>query len=80
MGTDFPLSFNGIQVCHAPGLSTDRMVAGRTSNMFFGTEGSTSEVRLLDMAELHGSDNVRIIMRFNAGVNYAFGSDMVYYA
>ena len=80
MGTDFPLSFNGIQVCHAPGLSADRMVAGRTSNMFFGTDGSTSEVRLLDMAELDGSDNVRIIMRFNAGVNYAFGSDMVYYA
>ena len=80
MGTDFPLSFNGILVCHAPGLSTDRMVAGRTSNMFFGTDGSTSEVRLLDMAELDGSDNVRIIMRFNAGVNYAFGSDMVYYA
>ena len=80
MGTDFPLSFNGIEVCHAPGLAANTMVAGRTSNMFFGTDGSTSEVKLLDMADLDGSDHVRIVMRFNAGVNYAFGSDMVLYA
>ncbi len=80
MGTEFPMSFNGIQICHASGLANDTMVAGRTSNMFFGTDGSTSEVRVLDMAELDGSDHVRMIMRFNAGVNYAFGSDMVLYA
>ena len=80
MGTEFPMSFNGIQICHAPGLAADTMVAGRTSNMFFGTDGSSSEVRTLDMGELDGSDHVRMIMRFNAGVNYAFGSDMVLYA
>ena len=72
--------FNGIKLAEAPGLADNTMVAGRTSNMFFGTDGSTSEVRVLDMAELDGSDNVRMIMRFNAGVNYAFGSDMVLYA
>ena len=80
MGDDFPLRFNGITLCHAPGLATNTMVAGRTSNCFFGTDGSSSEVRVLDMSELDGSDNVRIIMRFNAGVNYAFGSDMVLYS
>ena len=80
MGTEFPMSFNGIEVCHASGLANNTIVAGRTSNMFFGTDGSTSEVRVLDMAELDGSDHVRMIMRFNAGVNYAFGSDMVLYA
>ena len=80
MGGDFPLQFNGITLCHAPGMADDTMIAGRTSNMFFGTDGSSSEVRVLDMAELDGSDNVRMIMRFNAGVNYAFGSDMVLYA
>jgi hypothetical protein len=80
MGTEFPMSFNGIQICHAPGLAADTMIAGRTSNMFFGTDGSSSEVRVLDMGDLDGSDNIRMIMRFNAGVNYAFGSDMVLYA
>lgn len=80
MQSDFPFVFNGIKLAEAPGLADNTMVAGRTSNMFFGTDGSTSEVRVLDMAELDGSDNVRMIMRFNAGVNYAFGSDMVLYA
>ncbi len=77
---DIPLQFNGVTLAHAPGMANDTMVAGRTSNMFFGTDGSDSEVRVLDMAELDGSDHVRMIMRFTAGVNYAFGSDMTLYA
>tara|TARA_R100001594_G_scaffold100633_1_gene135255 strand:+ start:1897 stop:2823 length:927 start_codon:yes stop_codon:yes gene_type:complete len=80
MGGEFPMSFNGITLAHAPGLADDTMVAGRTSNMFFGSDGSNSEVKLLDMTNLDGSDNIRVIMRFTAGVNYAFGSDMVLYA
>ena len=80
MQSDFPLVFNGVKLAVAPGLADNTMVAGRTSNMFFGTDGSTSEVRVLDMSDLDGSDNVRMIMRFNAGVNYAFGTDMVLYA
>jgi hypothetical protein len=74
------LSYNGVRLAHAPGMADDTMIAGRTSNMFFGTDGSSSEVRVLDMSELDGSDNVRMIMRFNAGVNYAFGSDITLYA
>jgi hypothetical protein len=80
MQADFPLVFNGIKIAHAPGLGANAMVAGLSSNMFFGTDGSTSEVRVLDMAELDGSDNIRMIMRFTAGVEYAFGTQMVYYA
>jgi len=80
LNANFPLVFNGITIAHAPGLGANSMVAGRISNMFFGTDGSRSEVRLLDMADKDLSDNVRIGMRFTAGVGYAFGSDMVYYA
>jgi len=74
------LSYNGVRLAHAPGLADDTIVGGRVSNMFFGSDGSNSEVRLLDMADKDGSDNVRVIMRFTAGVNYAFGTDMVLYA
>ena len=74
------LSYNGVRLAHAPGLANDTMIAGRVSNMFFGSDGSNSEVKLLDMTNLDGSDNIRVIMRFTAGVNYAFGSDMVLYA
>jgi len=77
---DIPLQYTGITLAHAPGLADNTMVAGRVSNMFFGSDGSNSEVRLLDMADKDGSDNIRVIMRFTAGVNYAFGSDMCLYA
>ena len=80
MNNEFAYTFNGVPIKHAAGLADDTMVAGRKSNMFFGIDGSRSEVRLLDMSDLDGSDNVRIVMRFATGVNYAFGSDMVLYS
>ena len=80
MNGQWEYTYNGIKIAHAPGLGANAMVAGRISNMFFGTDGSRSEVRLLDMSDKDLSDNVRIGMRFTAGVGYAFGSDMVYYA
>jgi len=80
MNDKWEYSYNGIKLAHAPGLADDTMVAGRTSNMFFGSDGSNSEVKLLDMTNLDGSDNIRVIMRFTSGVNYAFGSDMVLYS
>jgi len=36
-------------------------------------------VRLLDMADLDGSKNVRVIMRFLAGVQYGVAEDIVTY-
>lgn len=80
MRGEFNMSYNGVRLAHAAGMADDTMVAGTISNMFFGTDGSRSEVRLLDMSDKDLSDNVRIGMRFTAGVNYAFGSDMVLYS
>jgi hypothetical protein len=58
------------------------MVAGQTSNLFFGTGllDERNEVRVLDMADLDGSDNIRVILRFFAGVQYGIGSDVVLYS
>ena len=38
-----------------------------------------NEVRILDMADLDGSQNVRVVMRFTAAVQYGIGSDIVLY-
>jgi hypothetical protein len=38
-----------------------------------------NEVKLIDMADLDGSQNVRVVMRFTAGIQYGIGSDIVYY-
>ena len=73
------LAYDGIQVLLAPGMPSDHAVAGRKSNLYFGTGliSDHNEVKLLDMADLDGSQNVRVVMRFTAGVQYGIGSDLV---
>jgi hypothetical protein len=73
------ISFEGIKVQLAPGMPVDHIVAGQKSNLYFGTGllSDTQEVKLLDMGDLDGSQNVRVIMRFTAGVQYGIGSDLV---
>jgi len=73
------LSFEGIKIQHAPGMPTDHIVAGEASNIYFGTGllADHNEVKLLDMGDLDGSQNVRVIMRYTAGVQYGIGGDLV---
>ncbi len=72
------LSFDGIEVVLAPGMPSDHIVAGQKSNLFFGTGlmSDHNEVKILDMADLDGSQNVRVVMRFTSGVQYGIGSDL----
>ncbi len=76
-----PFNFNGIEIVLCPGLSSDKIVAAQKSNLFFGTGllSDHNEVRVLDMANLDGSQNYRIIMRYTAGVQFGIGQDIVYY-
>ena len=64
-------------------MPADHIVAAEKSNLFFGTAllddmGQTS-AKLLDMADLDGSDNVRVVLRFQAGVNYGVSQDLTLY-
>jgi hypothetical protein len=76
------LSFEGIKVQLAPGMPSDHIVAGEASNLYFGTGllSDHNEVKVIDMGDLDGSQNVRVIMRYTAGVQYGVGSDIVYYS
>ena len=62
------------------GKGVTAVVAAQKSNLFFGTAllSDRNEVKVLDMADLDGSQNVRIIMRYTAGVAFGFGPDIVY--
>jgi hypothetical protein len=75
------LYFDGIKVAVANGLSSNKMVAAQKSNLFFGCGllSDKNEVRLLDMSDIDGSQNFRLIMRMSAGIQYGIGSDIVYY-
>lgn len=75
------LMFDGIPVVVANGLTADQMLASTKENLFFGTGllSDNNEVKLLDMSDLDGSENCRIIMRMTAGVQYGNVTDIVTY-
>lgn len=76
------LSFDGINIFVAKGLADDTMVAAQKSNLYFGTGllNDQNEVKVIDMSDIDGSQNVRVIMRFTAGVQHVFGGDIVLYS
>ena len=76
------LSFDGVKLFVANGLADNTAMAAQKSNLFFGTGlmSDSQEVKVLDMGDLDGSDNVRVIMRFTAGVQYGIGADIVLYS
>ena len=75
------LMFDGIPVVVANGLTANQMLATTKDNLFFGTGllSDKNECKLLDLSDIDGSENVRIIMRMTAGVQYGNVSDIVTY-
>jgi hypothetical protein len=75
------LSFDGVKIFVANGLGDNYIMAAEKSNIFFGT-GLLSDhnlVKVIDMADIDGSQNVRVVMRYTSGVQYGIGSDIVLY-
>lgn len=75
------LSFDGVKIFVANGLASNVAIAAEKSNLFFGTGllSDQNEVKVIDMADIDGSQNVRVVMRFTAGVQYAIVEDIVTY-
>ena len=75
------LMFDGVRIFVANGMPSNTAIAAEKSNLFFGTGllNDHQEVKVLDMGDLDGSDNVRIIMKFTAAVQYAVVEDIVTY-
>jgi len=86
MGTQWwnngSLTVNGVKIFVSPGMSDDKMYVAQRSNLYFGTGllNSTNEVKTLDMGDLDGSNNVRMVMRFTSAVQFGIGADIVSYA
>lgn len=76
------LSFDGVKIFVANGLADNKAMAAQKSNLYFGTGllSDMNEVKVLDMADIDGSQNVRVVMRFTSGVQYGIGSDIVLYS
>jgi hypothetical protein len=78
---DGALSFDGVKLFVANGLNDNTAMAAQKSNLYFGTGllNDLQECKVLDMSDLDGSQNVRVVMRYTAAVNYGIGSDIVLY-
>lgn len=76
------MNFQGIPLFATGGLADNTAVAAQKSNLFFGCGllNDRNEVRVIDTAEFLGDDNVRVVMRYTAGVQHGIGSDIVLYA
>jgi hypothetical protein len=75
------LSFDGVSIFVANGLSNNQMLATTTENLFFGTGilNDANEVKIIDMAMIDGSQNVRFVMRYTAGTQIGILEDCVIY-
>jgi len=75
------LYFDGVKIFLANGLASNTALLSQTSNLFFATGlmNDMNEVKVLDMGDIDGSQNVRVVMRFTADAKYGFASDVVTY-
>ena len=75
------LTFDGIPVFMANGMDNNTMLATTKENLFFATGllSDHNECRILDMAAIDGSKNVRFVARYTAGTQIGILEDCVVY-
>ena len=79
MQGDYAPVFEGIKLAVCNGMADDVLVAAERSNLFFGTDLLSDQTRIsmLDMANLDGSDNIRVVARYSGGTQVGIGADVV---
>ena len=80
MNGDYDAVFEGIKIAVCPGMNNDVLVAAEKSNLFFGTDllsDQTARIQLMDMSQLDGSDNMRLVARYSGGTQVGIGADVV---
>ena len=73
--------FDGVRVFMANGMANNTALLAQKSNLYFATGllNDMNEVKVLDMADVDGSQNCRVVLRFTADAKYGFASDVVTY-
>ena len=79
MNGDYDAVFEGIKIAVCPGMNNDVLVAAEKSNLFFGTDliSDQTRIQLMDMSQLDGSDNMRLVARYSGGTQVGIGADVV---
>ena len=79
MNDDYQPLYNGVKIELCPGMPADHIVVAENTNLFFGTDliSDQTEIRMLDMSALDGSDNVRVVAKFSGSIQSGVGKDIV---
>ena len=79
MNGDYVPMFEGYKIAVCNGMIENQLVIAQKSNLFFGTDllSDATRINLMDMAQLDGSDNIRMVARYSAGVQTGTGADIV---
>jgi hypothetical protein len=79
MNKDYDAVFEGVKIAVCPGMRNDTMVAAQKSNLYLGCDllSDSTRISILDMSALDGSDNMRLVARYSAGVKQGIGADIV---
>jgi len=79
MNGDYAPVFEGYKIAVCPGMVDDQLVAAQKSNLHYGTDllSDATRITLMDMAQLDGSDNMRLVARYSGGVQTGVGADIV---
>jgi hypothetical protein len=76
------LDFEGVKLFVSNGMPADKMIAAQSGNLMYGTGllNDKNVAKVIDMADIDGSQNVRIVLRYTATVNFGIGSEIVLYS
>ena len=79
MNKDYDAVFEGVKIAVCPGMKNDAMVAAQKSNLYLGCDllSDSTRIQILDMSALDGSNNMRLVARYSAGVKQGIGADIV---
>jgi len=76
------LDFEGVKLFVSNGMPANKMIAAQSGNLMYGTGllNDKNVAKVIDMADIDGSQNVRIVLRYTATVNFGIGSEIVLYS
>jgi len=79
--TNGELMFDGVALFVVNGLAANTAICAQTANLYFGTGlmSDMAEVQVIDTSATLGDKNVRVIMRYTAGVQIGAIEDVVTY-
>jgi len=74
-------TFMGYKIQESAGVPDNHIIAADPANMFVGTDllSDANEVKLLDMSDLDGSQNIRMISRYKFGVQVGYTNEVAWF-